>query len=224
MERKIKEAKIVLLVIAILLFCLTITAFAYNEKEQTIIVLDAGHGGRDGGTVGKDGTMEKDIDLNIALILKRYFENSGIRVIMTRASDMDLSSENSLNHKREDILKRVDIINNSEAVIYLSIHANSYPNSLVKGAQTFYKENDEESKILSELIQSSLRDNLQNTTRVAKSIGGKYLIDNSTKVGALIEVGFLSNSEELALLKTDKYQQKIARCIYLGALEYIKEK
>ena len=187
-----------------------------------VIYIDPGHGGPDGGAVTNCGSYEKDIVLSIAKFLKEHLERAGFRVLMTRDGDYDLSPKTSKNHKREDIHKRVDLINSSNCLLYISIHANSYPHQSVYGAQTFYNKNSLESKELSESIQEALGAILLNTQRVAKSISGKYLIDHVQHIGCLVEVGFLSNLKEAELLKNPIYQERVAFAIYVGISNYLE--
>src|SRR5690554_3283734 len=167
-----------------------------SVTENKVIYIDPGHGGPDGGAVGIDGIFEKDIVLSISKKLKRYLNEAGYEVLMIRDGDYDLADDNSKNKKREDIHNRVKLINDSNCLLYISIHANKYSSPKIYGSQVFYKPNDELSKVLSEEIQDALKSILQNTKRDAKSISGKYLIDHAKVPGALVEVGFLSNPKE----------------------------
>lgn len=216
-----------ILTLFILLSVIITTAFTryiYATSHDNLIIIDAGHGGDDGGSIGDDNTLEKDINLQITLHLKDIFEENGFNVLLTRDGDYDLSNPHSTNKKREDIHKRVAIINKSGAKLYLSIHANYYPNEKIFGSQVFYKKDDDTSKVLGILIQKSLTDYLKNTTRQAKEIYDKYLIDNAIIPGVLIEVGFLSNDVELRNLKDETYQKKLSEAIYFGVINYLNFK
>lgn len=191
--------------------------------ENNIIYIDPGHGGPDGGAVGIDGVYEKDIVLKVSFKLKKYLNQAGYNVLLTRDGDYDLADDESRNKKREDIHKRVKLINESNCILFVSIHANKYSSPKVYGAQVFYRTNDEDSKSLSEEIQDSLKSILQNTKREAKSISGKYLMDHTNSVGSLIEVGFLSNPNEATLLVDDYYQEQVAYAIYIGILSYLQK-
>lgn len=194
---------------------------AIESPNIQYIYLDPGHGGKDGGGIGINGVYEKEINLNICYILKRYLENSGYNVKLTRYDDYDLASKNSTNRKYEDINKRIELIDNDNTLLYLSIHCNMYPNCNVKGAQTFYDKKDDNNKLLAEIIQDKFVNILNNTKRVSKSISDKYLINNVKTNGCLIEVGFLSNIEEMKLLCDLKYQDKVSYCIYIGIIEFL---
>lgn len=215
------------LVIGLGILCISIS-FIFIERVITVnttngitIYIDPGHGGRDGGTIGADGTYEKDIVLEISLILEDLFIDKEYQVIMIRTEDIDLAPSGSKNQKRDDIHERVKLINNSAADLYLSIHANSFPDSYYWGAQTFFKKNESKSRELAVSIQDSFMINLMNTYRVSKHISDIYLVDNIKIPGCLIEVGFLSNKKELELLKTRNYKEEVAYAIYLGVIEYL---
>lgn len=206
-----------------LLFTASAVTILSGKKRVAalIIYLDPGHGGMDGGAVAADGTMEKDIVLNVCYHVRTYLENAGFGVIMTRSGDYDLAPLGSKNKKRDDIYKRCDLINNSDCTLYLSIHANKFFDSRVYGAQVFFRKNDVEGKRLAECIQSMIRETLLNTKRAAKSIAGKYLIDHVIKTGCLVEIGFLSNGTELELLKDSAYQEKMALAIFSGVISFL---
>lgn len=215
--------KRIIIVLLILLFLLSSAAFSKVSNKlinEKIIYLDPGHGGIDGGTSYYD-TLEKDITLSFSYILKDVLENAGYKVYMIRTGDYDLADDNSNNRKRDDILKRVELINNSRSDLYISIHVNSYPGGKERGAQTFYNSKNINSKLLAEAIQSKIKEN-GNSNREALGIKNKYLIDNVKKVGALIEIGFLSNREECLLLKNYSYQRELSCLILLGIEEYYK--
>lgn len=207
--------KSVYLFLAFLILLLLFIPNIITKAESEVIYLDPGHGGFDGGCVS-NGLIEKDITLSITLKLKRYLESSGYVVYSTREVDKALSKE-----KANDIYKRVELINNANTLIYISIHANSYPHESVNGAQTFYKK-DENNQKIAELIQKSLQQIDLKNHRSAKPITGKYLLDHINKTGCLVEVGFLSNKEESIRLKDEYYQNKIAYAIYAGILSYLE--
>lgn len=198
-----------------------ITTNSYSTNNT--IYIDPGHGGPDGGAVGVDGIYEKNIVLSVSKKLKKYLNEAGYNVLLTRDGDYDLADDTSKNKKREDIHERVKLINDSDCLLFISIHANKYPSPKIYGAQSFYRTDDEESKLLSEEVQDALRSILQNTKRGAKSITGKYLIDNTIPPGTLVEIGFLSNPEEAAMLIDEYYQERLAYSIYVGTLSYLQK-
>lgn len=179
------------------------------------IVIDAGHGDWDPGKVAKDGTLEKDINLQISKYLQGYLEQSGGFVLTTRIDDKALADS-----KREDLKARKNIANNENVDLLISIHQNSFPKENVKGAQVFYYEGSEESKKLADCVQNRLKEVDNSNNRVAKSNKDYYLLKQTTMPSIIVECGFLSNSEENENLKNEEYQQKIAWAIYLGILDY----
>ena len=181
-----------------------------------IIVIDPGHGGKDPGTTS-DTTYEKDINLAISKALEIELSKVGATVILTRDGDYDLSEPNARWRKKSDFDNRINLINNSKANLYLSIHLNYLTNSAYYGPQVFYQE---KSIDLATIIQKTLNNSL-NSDREMKEIPKKtYMYDKLTIPGVLIECGFLSNSEEKKKLITEEYQQKIASLIKDAIIEY----
>lgn len=185
-----------------------------------VIVVDAGHGGLDGGAVG--GTVvEKKITLQIARDLRDYLQETGAVVIMTRDSDDDLSDDSYTGrHKTQDLLRRAALIKKNQPDLFISIHLNAIPNGRLRGAQTFYYPNSAKNQRLAMLIQDSIEQNLGNTNRQAKAIGFVYLLKKSSPPAALVEAGFLSNPFERALLVQRSYQQTAAMAISQGIMRY----
>ncbi|GMB10036.1 N-acetylmuramoyl-L-alanine amidase [Thermolongibacillus altinsuensis] len=187
-----------------------------------IIMIDPGHGGPDGGAVGGD-ILEKEIALNVSLKLRDYLQQQGAFVKMIREEDRDLADEKTRGYSRrkvEDLQRRVTLINDSEADLFISIHLNAIPSSRWRGAQTFYYGSFAENERVAKFIQDELRRNLENTNRAAKAIQTVYLLKHAKKPGALVEIGFLSNEEERKLLASESYQEQIAASIYKGILRY----
>lgn len=204
--------------------------FAENDSWESwnlplsgkIIYLDPGHGGVDPGA-GEKGAFEKDIALSVSLKLRDYLQQQGALVIMTRETDVDLADKDLKGYSRrkvQDLKRRLDLINKSEADFFATIHLNAIPSSRWKGAQTFYSTHFKENKRAAKLIQDELRRNLENTDRKAKPSNDIYLLKNTNKPGVLVEIGFLSNPEEEANLKQDAYQEKVAASIFEGILRY----
>ncbi len=190
-----------------------------------VIMIDPGHGGPDGGA-GDEDALEKDIALKVSLKMKEYLEGQGALVLMTREEDKDLAAKSTRGYskrKTEDLKKRLEIINKSEADFFISVHLNSIPSPRWSGAQTFYAPYHKENARAAKFIQDEFKRNLQNTTREAKPINNVYIIKHAKKPGVLVEVGFLSNPTEKANLKKDTYQNKLAESIYLGLLRYFTD-
>lgn len=208
----------------IILIILLLSALFINTKVSAlmplsgkIIVIDPGHGGKDPGTTS-DTIYEKDINLAISKFLEIELTKVGASVIMTRDDDYDLAEPNARWRKKSDFDNRIQLINNSKANLYLSIHLNYLTNSTYHGPQIFYDK--EENKELATIIKNTLNSNL-NTNREIKPIPKKtYMYDKLTIPGVLIECGFLSNLEEKNKLITEEYQQKLASLIKDAIIEY----
>ena len=192
------------------------------EAAKICICVDAGHGGDDPGKVGMEGTKEKDINLQIAQKLKERLEKEGIEVVMTREKDDDLSDENATSQKVSDMRNRVEIIEKADPAMTISIHQNSYTDSSVKGAQTFYYGESVEGKALAEALQESLIQNLDPTNhRAAKANESYYLLKRTVSPTVIVECGFLSNPEEAALLTGEDYQNRLVWAIHMGVMEFL---
>ncbi|TSB44827.1 N-acetylmuramoyl-L-alanine amidase CwlD [Alkalicoccobacillus porphyridii] len=191
--------------------------------SQRVIVIDAGHGGMDGGATSNTGYLEKDATLEIAKKVRDYLQEAGAIVLLTRETDADLANEDTKRirtRKTEDLKRRAELVNESDADMFISIHLNAIPSPRWRGAQTFYHLNDPQNQVVAKLIQDELVRNLANTNRVAKPIQHVYLLKEAKIPGALIEAGFLSNPDEAQLLETDEYQESVAASIYQGILRY----
>ncbi|WP_374724271.1 N-acetylmuramoyl-L-alanine amidase CwlD [Calidifontibacillus erzurumensis] len=191
-----------------------------------VIVVDPGHGYPDPGA-GPEGAYEKDIAFNISLLLRDYLQEAGALVIMTREDDNDLADKDLKGYSRrktQDLMRRVELINNSNSDLLISVHLNSLPSPRWSGAQTFYYPRFEENKRLAELIQKEMQINLGNTVRHAKAINHVYVLKEAKMPSVLVEAGFLSNPAEREKLKTKAYQDKVAASIYQGILRLYTEK
>ncbi|MBE5950751.1 MAG: N-acetylmuramoyl-L-alanine amidase [Lachnospiraceae bacterium] len=195
-----------------------------TEPERPVVVIDAGHGGKDPGKVGVGEVLEKDINLAIAKKLEALLWQNDVAAMMLRTEDKDLASENATNRKNEDFRERARLIREAEPVLTVSIHQNSYPEGDVDGAQVFYLTGSEEGRVLATMLQESLRRELADGNhRVAKANRDYYLLKQSTEEApvVIVECGFLSNAREAELLSSEEYQEKIAFSLLLGILEYI---
>jgi len=193
-----------------------------EPRYDITIILDAGHGGRDGGASSKDGLVERDLVFEITLMVEESLRLQGFNVIMTRIDDEDLASENAQNRKKEDLARRVEILNNTEDAIAVSIHANAIGNTRWSGAQVFYDAKALENKELATHIMTAMRNHIEGLTREQRPISNIYILRNSQIPTALVEVGFLSNPSEARLLADSEYQQLIAYAIFEGILTYIE--
>ena len=179
------------------------------------------HGGADPGKVGINDALEKDINLEIAKKLKSFLEAEGIRVVMTRTGDAGLYDENASNKKVQDMKRRLEIIEEADPVLVVSIHQNSYHEEYVEGAQVFYYQTSEKSRELAELLQEELKSLDTENHRQAKGNDSYYLLKKTSKPIAIVECGFLSNRREAEKLITPLYQEKLAWSIYMGIMKYL---
>ncbi|MFA6807729.1 MAG: N-acetylmuramoyl-L-alanine amidase [Eubacteriales bacterium] len=189
-----------------------------------VIVIDAGHGGVDPGAIGSNNTLEKDVTLEISKRLQSLFVQAGGKVIMIREEDRDFGQSDKLfQRKREDLIQRIEMATNSGGDIFLSIHANSFPDKKQSGPQVFYHAQSVEGKVLAESIQDTLNE-VGSRKRTAKSNQSFFILKNTNQIAVTIEVGFLSNPEEEMKLTQPKYQQNIAMAIYEGTASYYNNK
>lgn len=189
-----------------------------------VILIDPGHGGIDAGA-SEGEVKEKDLNLEIAMILKAYIEENGGICYMTRTEDANTADPNrgkGTSQKMSDLKMRKRNIEDYNADVFVSIHMNKFGQSQYKGLQVFYDDNIPESKKLGEEIQETVKSVLKDgNNRKAKATGDKiYVLKGNNVPSALVECGFLSNAEERELLKTPEYQRKLAWGIYLGIMNF----
>lgn len=228
-QKKIYNGVVVIL-FAALIVVLDAGYFTFLDRNASasgrVIIIDAGHGGIDGGAVGKNGVVEKNINLAIANMLKGYIETGGDTCIMIREVDEGLYSQQGTirSKKYEDLKNRKQIIKDNDADILISIHLNSFPQSQYYGAQVFYNKGDEEGGKLAKLVQEELLKILdRGNKRVEKSSDMYYILKENSIPSILVECGFLSNPEEERLLQDMEYQNKISWSIYSGMEKYFHE-
>lgn len=191
-------------------------------KEKPVVVIDAGHGGNDPGKIGIDGTLEKDINLQIANRLKKYLEASDVEVVLTRKNDNGLYTERDSRKKMADMTKRCDIINEVSPALTVSIHQNSYHQEEISGGQVFYYKKSEKGKRLAEILQERFDYVLgEKNTRLPKPNDNYYLLLHVKSPIVIVECGFLTNWKEAALLNSDDYQDRLAWTIHMGIMEYL---
>lgn len=226
----VKKALMVLLVIAAAVLLkfglLGYSKSVFGTEKSITIIIDAGHGEPDGGAVGSGGTLEKDINLKIALKTAEVLEGKGIRVIMTRTGDSALYENEDASireKKREDMNNRMSVMKNSGADAFISIHMNSFASRKASGLHVFYAENHSDIRPLAENIQKRISDitgAAAHTVRTAdKSL---FLMKNPPIPAILIECGFISNPEEEKKLNDEDYQSRIAWAVAEAAEEYFK--
>lgn len=218
-------------IIAFLLCFLALGAFcgAYfpikantSPKPLHTIVIDAGHGGIDGGAEGKTtGVAESDLNLAYAKTLKGLCEDFGIGVVMTRKNENGLYSPTASNKKKSEMEKRKQIIEDSNADLVVSVHMNSFKLSSCSGAQVYYASGNEQGKILAQNVQTSLHNSFKNAKKLP-SVGDFFVLNCTSKPGILVEFGFLSNPQEEINLQNKDYMKSMCFSVLGGILEFFK--
>ena len=207
----------------------TIMTMSKAHKDTPVIVLDAGHGGIDGGCTSADGVPEKGINLSILLTLRDMLKVCGYDVEVTRDTDTSIHDEGVegiANQKGSDMDNRLDIFNKNDNAVCISIHQNQFTDPKYSGAQMFYSGTNSRSKLLAQSVQNKFKEFLQpENDREIKQCGKElFLCYYSKNPTIMAECGFLSNFEEAELLKTKEYQNKVAFTIFAGLNEYLNEK
>lgn len=194
--------------------------------DAPLIIIDAGHGGADGGAVAADGTEEQYINLDIAIRLNDILTSLGYRTLMTRIDNNsihDSTADTMREQKVSDLHNRLKIIESNPDCIFVSVHQNYYTESKYWGTQVFYSPNNAQSSVLAQSVQSSVVSGLQpdNTRQIKQSGSSIYLLYNATAPAVMVECGFLSNREETAKLNDIEYRQQMAEAISCGIVNYI---
>lgn len=192
-----------------------------DERYDFIVVVDAGHGGLDPGSIGyKTKVKESEINLSVAKKLEGMLTKIGIRVVMTRENSDGLYGLSTTNYKKRDMQKRKEIIEEIRPNIVVSVHMNSYIRHNLRGAQVFYDKTSNISETLALCIQDQFAENLEKSDK-GISVGDYYMLKCTDCASVITECGFLSNEEDEKLLLTDEYQEKIANCIFVGIVTYL---
>lgn len=197
-----------------------------EKTDKTVIIIDAGHGGVDGGAVGLNGVYEKELNLSIALKLNDVLSSAGYETVMTRTKDVCLAGDGAKTvkaKKTSDLHNRMAIMESYENAVFVSIHQNSFYGAKAAGTQVFYSPNSEESKTLADYIQSSVKTGLQpDNKRLTKEAGASiYLLYQAKKTAVMVECGFLSDHDENLRLCDDEYQNQIAFYIAEGIKTFL---
>jgi N-acetylmuramoyl-L-alanine amidase len=193
-----------------------------------VIIIDAGHGGEDGGASGSNGVLEKDLNLEMAFILRDMLTSNGVPVIMTRTEDILLYDRSIDYHGRKkqlDLKARLQISNDNPGAIFVSIHMNSFPLKQYSGLQVYYPEGSEDSKALADIIQNTVTALLQpDNPRKPKSAGSNiYVLHNNQNTAVMVECGFLSNDAECQRLSNPEYRQQLSLALFCAIMEYVSE-
>ncbi len=191
-----------------------------------VVILDAGHGGEDGGAIGVSGALEKDLNLSVALTLSELLRGAGIEVILTRSEDRLLyeEDENIKGHRKEyDLKNRLEVAEAHPEAIFVSIHMNAFPDPSCRGLQVYYAKT-EGSALLASHIQGAVKARLQSWNRRVPhaATSSIYLLDHAVSCAVLVECGFLSSPEECVRLQEKDYRSELCFSIFCGMMEYIK--
>lgn len=193
----------------------------HHSDKGTNLVIDAGHGGNDAGTIGINGEKEKEVNLNIAKKLYDFASAAGVSCVLVRDGDY-LVYDNDDDKSRSDLYNRLDFINSINNATLISIHQNHFESEAEWGTQIWYSPNDEYSKILADSILTITKDNLQkeNKRENKKSDDSYYLLYKAKVPSVMVECGFMSNTKENEKLQEDSYQNQMAYSIMLGFCDY----
>ena len=194
-----------------------------GKADHYLIIIDAGHGGMDGGAVGANGVLEKDLNLSVAKKLSAICSAAGVDNILTRTEDAMLVDDSVKSHRKmHDLKNRVSTAENAAAdgviPIFISIHMNNFPSDRYSGLQVWYSKNDPRGSALAVKIQETVKTYLDpSNERQTKAAGSSiYVLDRIRIPAVLVECGFLSNPEECEKLCTDEYQTQLAAAIFAG--------
>lgn len=221
------------IVMSVTCVLLALMFYKYGETEQRetlgpslpVVVIDAGHGGTDGGATGADGTLEKNINLEMALTLGSILNANGIRTVLTRNEDTMLGSSVGTSKKMRDLLSRVETAGKYPDCIFVSLHANKYSDGKYKGLQVFYSDANEQNRVLANSLQDDVRTYLQpDNERVAKdSKGTVFILDRISSPSVLIECGFLSNEDDLRHLCDENYRKELCAVISSAVIDFLNK-
>lgn len=201
---------------------------AFADEALPTVIIDAGHGGEDGGAIGFGDVYEKDLNLSIALMLSDILKLNGINTVLTRSEDILLYDKNSDyqgQKKVQDLATRRKIAESYENAIFVSIHMNAFPEEKYSGLQVYYSKNEPSSKALAENIQDITKELLlpENNRKCKEAGKNIYLLDRLECPAVLVECGFLSNKEECARLSEREYRQKLALCLASAVTKYVND-
>ncbi|MBR2707978.1 MAG: N-acetylmuramoyl-L-alanine amidase [Bacilli bacterium] len=205
------------------ILCLIRGVFAKDDSKvllSKVIYIDPGHGGADCGAYYKN-VKESDVNLEISIKLMNALKKEGATVYLTRYGDYDLSTPGAWNRKRSDLSRRANVINKSNCDLYLSIHLNADDSGVLHGAEVYYDTINPENEKIAGIFQEEFNKHLS-SNRDFKENSTKYLQRRVNRPGVLLEVGFLSNSSERALLMSDVYQKRLVNVIKGGIYKYFE--
>lgn len=203
-------------------------AASADSPKYTTVIIDAGHGGEDGGASSEAGLVEKDVNLEIAKILCDMLRANGVDVIMTREDDRllyDRNTDYQGRKKKLDLAARLAIADGTPDAIFISIHMNSFTDPRYSGLQVWYSPNNADSSALAELIRLENTQKLQpdNTRKCKSATSAINLLHNAKCPAVLVECGFLSNPDEATLFGTHDYRQKVAFMLFCSITEFLQK-
>ena len=220
-KRVLSVAAVLLLVLFAFGTCFFALSRTASGASMPVVVLDAGHGGIDGGVSGATGVKESDLNLAIVRILQEKFEAAGYEAVLTRRSEAGLYGTTAPGHKRRDMAARAQIIQEASPALVLSIHQNSFSDPVRRGAQAFYRLDLPSSKALALALQSALNGMEECVKKTSPVAGDYFILKCCDAPSAIVECGFLSNAEDEKLLLSESYREKLASAILEGALTYL---
>ena len=200
----------------------------FNKEDKIRFVIDPGHGGEDAGAISGDGTLEKDLNLDIAVLLYTMLSLNGNEAVLTRETDTLLYNHfNDLTDytgkkKVYDLKNRLKIAEENESSIYVGIHMNKFPLEKYSGLQVYYSQNTELSKSIANDVKNTVTTHLQpsNNRQIKSANSSIYILHNAKIPAVLIECGFLSNQQELSNLKNKDYQKNLALTLFISLIKY----
>ena len=216
-----------ILILPMLGFELPLPSIDADAVGEVTIVIDAGHGGEDGGCEG-NGLVEKDLNLDISLRIATLLREAGVRVVMTREEDVllyDKSSDFVGKKKAQDVRRRLEIAKECENPVLVSIHMNYFAQTQYSGLQVWYSAADARSRMLASAIQEGVKSSLQpqNNRAIKEATSSIFLLHNADFPAVLVECGFLSNVGEARSLGDENYRQELAKVISRAIIEYISK-
>lgn len=196
----------------------------YRSFDGKTVIIDPGHGGIDGGAVGKNGTLEKNLNMSLSLELRDALKETGYNVILTREKDQLTYNGDEKNKKKADTKYRLKVAAENPTALFISIHMNYFEDTTAKGSQIFYSVNNPKSKDFAEILKKSLTENTdkQNKREIKEAYPNIYIMRNIKNPAVLLECGFISNREEEKLLNSKEYRASIVKSI-CNAVELFKK-
>ncbi len=223
-KRTVLIVLLIIVIVALSVGTSVIVAAATSPHKKFVVLIDPGHGGRDFGVTGVNGTKESEFNLAMANDLKKFLMEANFEIVLTRKNAEGLYGDAQDNFKRKDMQERKRIVNKENPDIIISIHANKFPDKSRRGAQVFYDQFNEGGKAMAESVQSSLNTlNKKHADRAFSALSGDYfMLKCSHNPSIIIECGFLSNAEDEKLLNDEEYRYELSFAIYSGIVTFLE--